>query len=146
MQDGVVGSPPPPLGFNTSSGHARRGTMVAHTAFYWGTHAEVLFSGWPGKSPTMYALALVFVFALAALVEWLSHCKLVKPGANRVAAGFFRTAIHAVRAGATYMTVLALMSFNGGVFLAAVSGHAVGYLIFGSRVLEVESGLPTGKC
>ncbi|KAK3018982.1 hypothetical protein RJ639_003401 [Escallonia herrerae] len=47
---------------------------ILHTAFYWGTEAEFLFPGWPGKSPGMYALALVFVFLLAVLVEGLSHC------------------------------------------------------------------------
>ncbi|KAK3018974.1 hypothetical protein RJ639_003393 [Escallonia herrerae] len=103
---------------------------ILHTAFYWGTEAEFLFPGWPGKSPGMYALALVFVFTLAVLVEGLSHCNVVKPGSNRVAGGFFQTGIFAVRAGLAYMVMLAVMSYNGGVFLAAVAGHAVGFAVF----------------
>ncbi|KAK2992173.1 hypothetical protein RJ640_000809 [Escallonia rubra] len=85
---------------------------ILHTAFYWGTEAEIMFPGWPGKSPGMYALALVFVFTLAVLVEGLSHCTVVKPGSNRVAGGFFQTGIFAVRAGLAYMVMLAVMSYN----------------------------------
>ncbi|KAK2985663.1 hypothetical protein RJ640_023477 [Escallonia rubra] len=105
---------------------------ILHTAFYWGTEAEIMFPGWPGKSPGMYALALVFVFTLAVLVEGLSHCTVVKPGSNRVAGGFFQTGIFAVRAGLAYMVMLAVMSYNAGVFLVAVAGHAVGFAVFRS--------------
>ena len=61
-----------------------------------------------------------------------------------------QTLLHAIRIGLAYMVMLALMSFNGGVFLVAVAGHAVGFLVFGSRVfrgsemvsLEKTSDLP----
>lgn len=88
----------------------------------------------------MYVLALVFVFSLAVIVEWLSHYNIVKPGASRGAAGLFKTGLHGVRVGLAYMVVLAVMSFNGGIFIAAVVGHAVGYLLFGSRVVFNKSG------
>lgn len=88
----------------------------------------------------MYVLALIFIFVLAVVVEWLNHCKLIKPGANRIAFGFFKAAVHAVRVGMAYMVMLAVMSFNGGIFLAAVFGHAVGYLLFGTRVVFNNSG------
>ncbi|CAI9779079.1 unnamed protein product [Fraxinus pennsylvanica] len=107
---------------------------------YWGKDAEILFSGWPDNHSGMYALALVFVFVLAVLVEFLSNLNLVKPGSNRVARVFFQTGFHGIRAGFAYMVVLAVMSFNGGVFIAAVLGHAIGYLIFGSRISKKESG------
>uniref|UniRef100_A0A5B7C3S5 Copper transport protein n=1 Tax=Davidia involucrata TaxID=16924 RepID=A0A5B7C3S5_DAVIN len=145
------GAPPPPAAFYAigSGTHVHHHKMM-HMTFFWGKHAEVLFSGWPGNSTAMYALALIFVFALAVLVEWLSHCNFIKPGTNKVAAGLFQTGFHAVRSGMSYMVMLAVMSFNGGVFLAAVLGHAVGFMLFGSRAFkkgsDKPSDLPTMKC
>ncbi|KAL9241800.1 hypothetical protein vseg_015866 [Gypsophila vaccaria] len=105
--------------------------MTVH-AFYWGTAHEILFPGWPGSSTGMYVLAVFFIIFLAILVECLAHCHLIKPGSNRTAACFYRTGFRAVRAGLAYMVILAVMSYNAGIFLAAIFGHAVGYLIFGS--------------
>lgn len=87
----------------------------------------------------MYALALIFVFLLAFFVELLSHVNFIKPGANRVASGFLQTGIYAVRAGLAYMVMLAVMSYNGGVFLAAVAGHAVGFFVFKCLVFRKGS-------
>ncbi|KAA8516352.1 hypothetical protein F0562_016645 [Nyssa sinensis] len=131
------GAPPPPAHIH----HHK--SLLTHTTFYWGSkHTEVLFSGWPCKSTAMYALALIFVFVLAVVVEWLSNYKFVKPGANKVAAGLFQTGLHAVRWGIAYMVMLAVMSYNGGVFLAAVLGHAVGFMFFRSGVFKKGSDLP----
>ncbi|CAI0540273.1 unnamed protein product [Linum tenue] len=116
----------------------RRNKMMMHMTFYWGKDALILFSGWPGARTEMYVLALVFVFLLAFLVEWLSGCRLIRKDAGRVGAGLIQTAMHGVRAGLAYMVMLAVMSFNGGVFLAAVAGHAVGFLVFGSRVFKKD--------
>ena len=110
--------------------------MMMHMTFFWGRNAEILFPGWPGSHSGMYALALVFVFVLCLLVEWLSHCKLIRDGSNRVAAGLTQTVLHAVRIGLAYMVMLAVMSFNVGVFLVAIAGHALGFLFFGSRVFK----------
>ncbi|THG07612.1 copper transporter 1-like [Camellia sinensis] len=126
------GAPPPPSWFNATHPHHK--TTLMHMTFYWGKRVQVLFTGWPGNSTAMYALALTFVFALAVIVEWLSQCNLIKPGANRVAAGFFQTGVHTIRGAIAYLVMLAVMSYNGGVFLAAVLGHAVGFAVFGSGV------------
>ncbi|KAM7531924.1 hypothetical protein LguiB_035334 [Lonicera macranthoides] len=128
---------PPP---NAPGGgiHPHHKTTFLH--FYWGKNAEFLFSGWPGNSSGMYALALIFVFLLAFFVELLSHFDLIKPSANRVASAFLQTGIYAVRAGLAYMVMLAVMSYNGGVFLAAVAGHAVGFFVFKCLVFSKGSG------
>ncbi|KAI3474155.1 hypothetical protein Pfo_028943 [Paulownia fortunei] len=96
-----------------------------HVAFYWGKESQFLFSGWPDNNSGMYALALIFVFALAVLVEFLTNLNLA--------------GIHAIRAGFNYMVILAVMSYNGGVFIAAVLGHAVGYVAFGSGLAKKET-------
>ncbi|KAL2907071.1 putative inactive shikimate kinase like 1 chloroplastic [Bienertia sinuspersici] len=111
---------------------SRTQPMVFHTAFYWGKAHQILFLGWPGSSTGMYVLALLLVFSLAVLVECLSYVQLVKPGSNRVGYCFFRTGMRAVRAGVAYMVILAVMSYNVGIFIAAIVGHAFGYLLFGS--------------
>ncbi|KAL8517421.1 hypothetical protein ACS0TY_015603 [Phlomoides rotata] len=119
--------------------------VVAHDhrhgpfAFYWGKEAQFLFSGWPDNHSGMYALALVFVFFLAMFVEFLTNLNLVKPGSNRAATVSFQAGFVAVRAGFSYMVMLSVMSYNGGVFIAAILGHAVGYVIFGSKISKSRS-------
>ncbi|KAK8361820.1 hypothetical protein V6Z11_A03G063900 [Gossypium hirsutum] len=93
--------------------------MMMHMTFFWGSNTQILFSGWPGTRTGMYVLALIAVFMLAFMVEGISHSRLTKSGS-----------IHHVTAG------LAIMSFNGGVFLAAVAGHSLGFFLFGSRVFN----------
>lgn len=139
------GSMSPPMSMNSTN---NTGTMMhhhntmMHMTFFWGKNSEILFSGWPGTSSGMYALALIVVFVLAVLVEWLSHCKLMKPDANHVAAGLIQTLLHAIKVGLAFLVMLAIMSFNGGVFLVAVAGHTLGFLIFGSRVFNKSSPPP----
>ncbi|KAL5697603.1 hypothetical protein ACHQM5_028728 [Ranunculus cassubicifolius] len=36
---------------------------------------------------------------------------------------------------------LALISYSGGVFIMAVAGHSVGFLLFGSRVFKQEDDI-----
>lgn len=110
--------------------------MMMHMTFYWGNNAEILFSGWPGAGHgRMYGLSLLVVFLLAAFVEWISRSKIIKPGSNDVVSGLLLTLLHALRMGIAYLVMLALMSFNGGVFIAAVAGHALGFLVFGTKVV-----------
>ncbi|XP_027109638.2 copper transporter 6-like [Coffea arabica] len=119
--------------------------MMMHMTFFWGKNAEILFSGWPGYDNLgMYVLALVIVFVLTVVVEWLSACKFIKESSNNnVAAGLVQTLMYGIRIGLAYMVMLAVMSFNAGVFLVAVAGHALGFFFFGSRAFNPSSG--TGK-
>ncbi|XP_052172810.1 copper transporter 6-like [Diospyros lotus] len=110
--------------------------MFMHMSFFWGHDALILFSGWPGTHFGMYFLALIFVFVLSVLVEWLCHCRLVSDASDSLAGGLAQTAAYGVRVGLAYMVMLAVMSFNVGVFLMAVAGHALGFFLFGSRVFR----------
>ncbi|KAL6620516.1 hypothetical protein ACP70R_035655 [Stipagrostis hirtigluma subsp. patula] len=110
---------------------AHRMERRMRTAFYWGIEPEILFPGWPGaRGGVSYAVALAAVFALALLLELLAGCR-GRPESPRVTAA---SAVHALRVGVAYLLMLALMSFDGGVLVAAVAGHAAGFLAVRARV------------
>ncbi|GKV08018.1 hypothetical protein SLEP1_g19709 [Rubroshorea leprosula] len=117
-------------------------TGMKHMTFFWSNNAEILFSGWPGTSPSMYLLALIVVFVLAFSVEWLSHCRVMKPGPTNLSAGMVQTLVHLLRMGLAYLVMLAIMSFNVGVLLVAVAGHTLGFMLFGSRIFKKPSSPP----
>ncbi|XP_008221659.1 PREDICTED: copper transporter 6 [Prunus mume] len=151
--EGMASPPSPPSSMMNGSNGMMHHKMMMHMTFFWGTNAEVLFSKWPGSSTGMYYVCLLFVFALAVIVEWLSHCRLIKAGSSDVVCGLAQTFLHTIRVGLAYMVMLAVMSFNIGVFLVAVAGHTVGFLLFGSRVFkkpdpedEKGSDLPPMSC
>ncbi|KAJ0258827.1 Copper transporter 4 [Hirschfeldia incana] len=113
---------------------------LIHPTFYWSYNCEVLFHGWPGSSRSMYALALIFVFSLAFLAEWFTRCSdaaaSIKPEADKVAKVAFRTAMYAVKSCFSYLVILAVVSFNGGVFISAILGHAFGFVVFRGRAFR----------
>ncbi|EOA14114.1 hypothetical protein CARUB_v10027256mg [Capsella rubella] len=116
--------------------------MMMHMTFFWGKNTEVLFSGWPGTSSGMYALCLIFVFFLAVFTEWLAHHSLLRGtsgGSANLPAGLIQTAVYTLRTGLSYLVMLAVMSFNAGVFLVALAGHAIGFMLFGSRAFRSSS-------
>ncbi|XP_050237951.1 copper transporter 6-like [Mercurialis annua] len=140
---GMGGMTPSSTMNTTNSTMMHHHKMMMHMTFFWGKNTEILFSGWPGTRTGMYILALILVFVVSFLVEGLSHCKLIKSGSTHVVAGLIQTLLHTIRVGLAYMVMLAVMSFNGGVFLVAVAGHCLGFLIFGSRVFK--KSVPPGK-
>ncbi|KAG8371440.1 hypothetical protein BUALT_Bualt13G0087800 [Buddleja alternifolia] len=124
--------------------------MMMHMTFFWGKNAEILFDGWPGYDHLgMYVLALAVVFFLALIVEWLSHCNILRQTSasdRSASAGLLQTLMYAVRIGLAYLVMLAVMSFNAGVFLVAIAGHGIGFFLFGSRAFNkqsVSSGKPS---
>ncbi|KAJ6830843.1 copper transporter 6-like [Iris pallida] len=130
---------PPPsstAGGGMHGGGMGMGMGTMHMTFFWGHRVDILFSGWPGgrrHGVGMYLLALLFVFALSALVELLSYLpRLAAVGGGGGGGGLVLTGIATLRTGLSYLVMLAVMSFNAGVLIAAVLGHAVGYYVFGS--------------
>ncbi|KAK1298484.1 Copper transporter 6 [Acorus calamus] len=121
---------------SSSSSMGGHGRSMYHMTFYWGKYGYILFKGWPGERLGMYVLALIVVFVASALVELLASTRLVRTESNRVGARLARTVVYAVRVGLAYLVMLALMSFNEGVVIVAVAGHAVGFLVSRSRVCE----------
>ncbi|XVE79496.1 hypothetical protein DITRI_Ditri14bG0063800 [Diplodiscus trichospermus] len=127
---------------------------MAQMTLFWGKNTEDIFPGWPGRSLYSYFFGLIWVFLLSLMVERLSHTRFIKPGTNHVTAGLLQTLMYAIRVALAYMVMLAVMSFNVGVFLASVAGYAVGFLVYGSRVFrksefvsyEESSDIPPLNC
>ncbi|PIN08266.1 Copper transporter [Handroanthus impetiginosus] len=111
--------------------------MSMHMAFYWGKDVIVLFAGWPGSGRLgMYILALLTVFVLAAAAEILSVGLRLKPrGLGPLTGALIQAAVYGFRMGLAYLVMLSVMSFNIGVFVAAVAGHAVGFFVVKYRQL-----------
>ncbi|KAB1200269.1 Copper transporter 3 [Morella rubra] len=85
----------------------------------------------------MYVLALFCVFVLALSIEVLSSLSTVKPGTNPIQGGLTQASLYALRMGFAYLVMLAVMSFNLGIFIAAVAGHAVGFFLIKTRALAL---------
>ncbi|CAL1378937.1 unnamed protein product [Linum trigynum] len=100
-----------------------------HTSFFWGKDVILLFSGWPNHSLPMYILACLFVFFMAAAAEALSLAQSVKLGPSPVKGAAVQASFYAVKMAVAYMVMLAVMSFNLGIFIAAVLGHSLGHFI-----------------
>uniref|UniRef100_A0A0D9VUF6 Copper transport protein n=1 Tax=Leersia perrieri TaxID=77586 RepID=A0A0D9VUF6_9ORYZ len=134
--------PPPGPGGDTPAPSMPGMSMPTPTgmSFWWGHRAVVLFSGWPGDraGAGMYILCLLVVLTLAALVEALSAAAASsrRRHARRLpAAALLAAAVHAAKMGLAYLVMLAVMSFNAGVLLAAVAGHFAGFLLARSGLL-----------
>jgi len=132
MQMGPPASPGTPP---TDGSMDMPGMPAKHMAFFWGHRVQVLFSNWPGDRDGvgMYVLCLLVVFALAALVEvlsaWSRGLARRRSRDSNALGTLLMTGIHAVKVGLSYLVMLATMSFNGGVFIAVLAGHAAGFFL-----------------
>ncbi|GMI84692.1 hypothetical protein HRI_002138500 [Hibiscus trionum] len=116
-------------------------SMSMQMSFYWGKDVTLLFSGWPESKSGMYVLALIFVLFLGAVVEILTMLPAaVKPGTKPILGAFIQTSVHVVRMCFAYMVMLSVMSYNGGIFVAAILGHGVGFFVVKFRGLAMETG------
>ncbi|XP_039028699.1 copper transporter 2-like [Hibiscus syriacus] len=117
-------------------------SMNMQMSFYWGKDVTVLFSGWPESNKGMYVLALFFVLFLGAAVEILAMLPAAfKPGTTKPIHGaVIQTGVHVVRMCFAYMVMLSVMSYNVGIFIAAILGHGVGFFVVKFRGLATETG------
>ncbi|KAL4558032.1 hypothetical protein LXL04_036228 [Taraxacum kok-saghyz] len=107
---------------------------MMHMTFFWGKDVVMLFDDWPNGKLGMYILALVFVFVLAVIVEFLSGPTTIKTGAYTTVSGLAEQAlVYGIRTALAYLLMLSVMSYNLGVFIAVVFGHAIGFILVKHR-------------
>lgn len=112
------------------------GNMVMQMNFYWGKNATILFKGWPDNNLGMYILSLFFVFFMAFAVEIMSMGLKINKSMNPIVGGLILNSIYyTVRMVLVYFVMLAVMSFNVGIFIVAILGHGLGYFFVKFREL-----------
>lgn len=126
---------------------------MMHMTFYWGRKVTLMFDSWKTDSWSGYAISLFICFLIALSYQYLEdrriQFKLISSPSSphnfttllhpKLAAGgrwsparFAGAILFGINASIGYLLMLAVMSYNGGVFLAVVVGLAVGYLLFRS--------------
>ncbi|XP_050366877.1 copper transporter 5.1 [Argentina anserina] len=135
---------------------------MMHMTFYWSRQVTLLFDSWKTTTWLGYALTLLACLIVPAFYQYLEDLRVrvrlaslpstaedpiqitllqgkLGPGGRFSAVKLAGAAIFAVNSAIGYMLMLAVMSFNGGVFVAIVVGLAVGYLLFRSGEEEVSA-------
>ncbi|KAI3677912.1 hypothetical protein L6452_37186 [Arctium lappa] len=110
---------------NTTMNHM----AMMHMTFFWGKDVIMLFNDWPNGKLGMYILALLFVFVLAVAVEFFSVFPAMKTGASPIVSGLAQALVYGLRMTLAYIVMLSVMSYNLGVFIFVVVGHAVGFFL-----------------
>ncbi|OIT08371.1 PREDICTED: copper transporter 5.1-like [Nicotiana attenuata] len=128
--------------------------------FYWGNKVTLLFDFWRTDSWSSYALALLACFIVSVFYQYMEDRhqrfkilsskskKNYPPSSSNVtvntpllysfptvgsvwnSARFATAILFGINSAIGYMLMLAIMSFNGGVFVAVVLGLSIGYLLF----------------
>ncbi|KAK6912885.1 Ctr copper transporter [Dillenia turbinata] len=135
---------------------------MMHMTFYWGRRVTLIFDSWKTETWISYGLTLVACFLCSAFYQYMEDRRLrfkiiasTAPNSQQLEAPLLinadgrkmigglagigsRTAnlvgalLFGINSALGYLLMLAVMSFNGGVFLAIVSGLSSGYLVFRS--------------
>lgn len=115
-------------------------SMNMQMSFYWGKDVIVLFSGWPDSNSGMYVMALFFVLFLGAAIEMMTMLQAaVKPGTRPILGAFIQASVYIVRMCFAYMVMLSVMSYNIGIFVAALAGHGIGFFVVKIHALAKET-------
>eukprot|EP01080_Neovahlkampfia_damariscottae_P005529 gene5529-9346_t len=83
---------------------------------------------------TVYLFTLVMVFMMSVFLEFLGyllHEKMYyKNTGMKILYSILKLSSYAFHLGLSYLIMLALMSYNFGIFIAVVSGHVFGFSVF----------------
>jgi copper transporter 1 len=130
------------------------GGKMMHMTFYWSRSVTLLFDSWKTNTWLGYVLTLLVCFLFSVFYQYMEdrRIRLQLSSINKSQSPievpllnskfscsarwsplkFLGALIFGVNAAIGYLLMLAIMSFNGGVFVAVVIGLAVGYLLFRS--------------
>ncbi|CAA2961610.1 copper transporter 5.1-like [Olea europaea var. sylvestris] len=131
---------------------------MMHMTLYWGKKVTILFDSWKTDSWTSYFLSLLACFLVSVFYQYMEDRRLrfkllsvktqklsngsaalnsplllsnfASRGGKWAASRFAGAILFGVNSAIGYLLMLAIMSFNGGVFIAVVVGLAIGYLVF----------------
>eukprot|EP01018_Ginkgo_biloba_P003167 Gb_22347 [translate_table: standard] len=123
---------------------SRSGMMSMRMALYWGKEVSLMFKGWSSGSMLQYLLSLLALFALGFFHQGLAylrtvfsdHKKTENPkgmvifGTRPMVISILETLAFAANAATGYLLMLAVMSYNVGVFLVILAGLSVGFFFF----------------
>nr|XP_043621344.1 copper transporter 5-like [Erigeron canadensis] len=123
---------------------------MMHMTFYWGNNVTLLVDLWKTDSWFAYFVTLVVCFIASVFYQFMEDQRLqfkllssktavenapllhTKFGSSGRQARFIGSLLFGINSAMNYLMMLAIMSFNGGVFMAIVVGLAVGYWLFRS--------------
>ncbi|TYJ29684.1 hypothetical protein E1A91_A06G083800v1 [Gossypium mustelinum] len=125
---------------------------MMHMTLYWGKDVTLLIDFWKTDSWLSYLLTLLACFLFSSFYQYMEDRRLLfrslassnpsppsSAGASvpllpkyRRSAKFATALLFGINSAIGYLLMLAIMTFNGGIFLAIVLGLAVGYLVFRS--------------
>lgn len=137
-----------------------------HMTLYWGKNVTLLFDSWKTNSWTSYLLSLIACFIIATFYQYLENLRIrlkffsgegrTTPvpeirtpllGLNKVSRNkVVESVLFGVNSAIGYLLMLAIMSFNGGVFLAIVVGLTFGYFLFRSQGDEEAAVVVDNSC
>ncbi|KAJ9183735.1 hypothetical protein P3X46_007547 [Hevea brasiliensis] len=125
---------------------------MMHMTLYWGIEVTLLFDSWKTDSWLSYFLSLLACFLFSSFYQYMEDRRirfkalassrslrssldvpLLRSKGRFSPANFASAVLFGVNSAIGYLLMLAIMSFNGGVFLAIVLGLSVGYLLFRSE-------------
>ncbi|KAI3833236.1 hypothetical protein MKW92_023698 [Papaver armeniacum] len=140
---------------------------MMHMTFYWGKNVTILISSWRTDSWLSYAISLLVCVLFAAFYQYLEDKRLKFKNMERAKKSpstietpllipilrkrnlgkrFWLGLLFGVNSAIGYLLMLAVMSFNGGVFIAIVLGLVIGFVLFRCDEEEDEDLMSENPC
>ncbi|GFP90625.1 copper transporter 5 [Phtheirospermum japonicum] len=96
---------------------------MMHMTFYWGKNVTILFDSWKIDSWASYFLSLLACFLIFAFYQYMEDCRirLKHLSASKNKPGRWQR-VGPIEIRREYLLMLAIMSFNGGIFVVVVVG------------------------